>query len=83
VLVTGAFAVAAAIATEAALSFLGLGVQPPVATWGVLLADSREQLGHAWWLVVFPGVALFLAVLSCNLLGEGVRDLLDPRSSPR
>ena len=83
VLVTAAFAVAAAIGTEAALSFLGLGVQPPVATWGVLLAESREQLGQAWWLVVFPGLALFAAVLACNLLGEGVRDLLDPRSPSR
>jgi peptide/nickel transport system permease protein len=81
VLVTAAFAVAAAIGTEAALSFLGLGIQPPAATWGVLLAESREQMGHAWWLVIFPGSALFFAVLACNLVGEGVRDALDPRSS--
>ncbi|HXV76360.1 MAG TPA: ABC transporter permease [Candidatus Polarisedimenticolaceae bacterium] len=83
VLVTAAFAVAAAIGTEAALSFLGLGVRPPEATWGVLLAESREQVGHAWWLVVFPGIALFLAILACNLVGEGTRDLLDPRSTRR
>ena len=76
-------AVAAAIGTEGALSFLGLGVQPPDATWGVLLAESREQMGRAWWLVVFPGIALFLAVLACNLLGEGVRDFLDPRAARR
>jgi peptide/nickel transport system permease protein len=78
VLVTAAFAVGASIGTEAALSFLGLGVQPPVATWGVMLAESREQLERAWWLALFPGIALFLAVLACNLVGEGVRDALDP-----
>jgi peptide/nickel transport system permease protein len=81
VLVTAAFAVAAAIVVEASLSFLGLGIRPPVATWGGLLADAREQVDRAWWLAVFPGVALFLAVLGCSLLGEGVRDYLDPRSS--
>ena len=79
VLVTAAFAVGAAIAMEAALSFLGLGVRPPVATWGGLLADAREQVDRAWWLALFPGFALFLAVLGCNLIGEGVRELLDPR----
>lgn len=79
VLVTAAFAVGAAVAMEAALSFLGLGVRPPVATWGGLLADAREQVDRAWWLALFPGVALFLTVLGCNLIGEGLRDLLDPR----
>jgi len=81
VLVTAAFAVGASVAMEAALSFLGLGVRPPVATWGGLLADAREQVDRAWWLALFPGVALFLAVLGCNLIGEGMRDLLDPRRS--
>jgi peptide/nickel transport system permease protein len=80
VLVTAAFAVGAAIGLEAALSFLGLGVRPPVPTWGGLLAEAREQVDRAWWLAVFPGVALFAALLSCNLLGEGLRDLLDPRA---
>jgi len=80
VLVTAAFAVAGAIAVEASLSFLGLGVRPPVATWGGLLADAREQVDRAWWLALFPGAALFLALLGCNLIGEGLRDLLDPRS---
>jgi peptide/nickel transport system permease protein len=84
VLVTVAFAVGAAVALEAALSFLGLGVRPPVATWGGLLADAREQVDRAWWLALFPGLALFLTVLGCNLVGEGVRDLLDPRArTPR
>lgn len=81
VLVTAAFAVGAAIALEAALSFLGLGVRPPVATWGGLLADAREQVDRAWWLATFPGAALFVTVLGCNLIGEGVRDLLDPRAA--
>jgi peptide/nickel transport system permease protein len=83
VLVTAAFAVGAAIGMEAALSFLGLGVRPPHATWGVLLADSREQIDRAWWLALFPGVALFLAILACTLVGEGLRDVLDPRSQRR
>jgi peptide/nickel transport system permease protein len=83
VLVTAAFAVGAAIGLEAALSFLGLGVRPPHATWGVLLADAREQIDRAWWLATFPGFALFLAILACNLVGEGIRDLLDPRSARR
>jgi len=83
VLVTVAFAVGAAVTLEAALSFLGLGVRPPVATWGGLLADAREHVDRAWWLALFPGTALFLTVLGCNLLGEGVRDLLDPRTTPQ
>jgi peptide/nickel transport system permease protein len=81
VLVTAAFAVGAAIGLEAALSFLGLGVRPPVATWGGLLADAREQVDRAWWLATFPGAALFVTILGCNMVGEGMRDLLDPRAS--
>jgi len=83
VLVTAAFAVGAAIGTEAALSFLGLGVRPPTATWGGLLSEAREHIDRAWWLALWPGVALFLAVLGCNLLGEGLRDHLDPRARRR
>jgi len=79
VLVTAAFTVGAAIALEAALSFLGLGVRPPVPTWGGLLAEAREHVDRAWWLAIYPGAALFMALLSCNLIGEGLRDLLDPR----
>lgn len=81
VLVTGAFTVAAAIVGEAALSFLGLGIAPPLPTWGGLMAEALEQIGGAWWLVLFPGAALFLTVLGCNLVGEGVRDWLDPRKA--
>jgi peptide/nickel transport system permease protein len=83
VLVTAAFTVGAAIGLEAALSFLGLGVRPPVPTWGGLLAEAREHVARAWWLAVYPGLALFAALLGCNLIGEGLRDLLDPRSSVR
>ena len=83
VLVTAAFAVSASIVIEASLSFLGLGVRPPVATWGGLLSDAREQVDRAWWLALYPGTALFVAVLACNLVGEGVRDMLDPRSRGR
>ena len=83
VLVTAAFTVGAAIGLEAALSFLGLGVRPPVATWGGLLADAREHVDRAWWLALFPGAALFATILGCNLIGEGLRDLLDPRRVPR
>jgi peptide/nickel transport system permease protein len=83
VLVTAAFAVGEAVVLEAGLSFLGLGVRPPTATWGGLLADARELVDRAWWLALFPGTALFLTVLGCNLLGEGIRDLLDPRARER
>lgn len=80
VLVTASFAAASAILVEAALSFLGLGVRPPQPTWGGLLSDAREQIAQGWWLAVVPGLALFAAVLGFNLIGEGVRDLLDPRT---
>lgn len=83
VLVTAAFAVGSAISMEAALSFLGLGVRPPVPTWGGLLAEAREQVDRAWWLALFPGAALFAAILGCNLVAEGIRDLLDPRARER
>lgn len=80
VLVTVAFSVANAIAGEAALSFLGLGIDPPGASWGALLGDARSHVGEAWWLVLFPGLALFATVLACNWTGEGVRRRLDPKA---
>ncbi len=83
VLVTAAFTVAGAIALEAALSFLGLGVRPPVPTWGGLLTEAHTHVGRAWWLALFPGAALFAALLACSLLGEGLRDRLDPRAGGR
>src|SRR2546430_16535535 len=68
-----------AILTEAALSFLGLGTQPPTPSWGIMLAMGRGYLEQAPWLGAFPGLAIFLTVLGFNLLGDGIRDALDPR----
>lgn len=79
VLVAATLGVAGAILTESALSFLGLGVQPPTATWGAMLADGKDYLSRAWWLSVYPGLAILITVLSYNLVGEGLRDALDPR----
>ena len=64
---------------ESALSFLGLGVQPPTPTWGWMLADGRNYLATAWWLATLPGLAIMLTVLAVNLLGDWLRDTLDPR----
>jgi peptide/nickel transport system permease protein len=77
--VLATFAVGQAILAEAALSFLGIGVGVSVPTWGNMLADGRAYLGNAWWLATFPGIAISLVVLSINLLGDWVRDVMDPR----
>jgi len=79
VLVSATLGVAGAILTESSLSFLGLGVQPPDASWGNMLMEGKDVLGIAWWLSVFPGLAILVTVLGYNLLGESLRDLLDPR----
>jgi len=79
VLVSATLGVAGAILVESSLSFLGLGVQPPDASWGNMLTDGKEVLGVAWWLSVFPGLAILFTVLGYNLLGESLRDRLDPR----
>ncbi|TFH44473.1 MAG: ABC transporter permease subunit, partial [Lysobacterales bacterium] len=71
--------VGAIIILESALSFLGLGVQPPTVSWGKELSDARAYIQLAWWTTTFPGLALLLVVLSVNLLGDGLRDFLDPR----
>src|SRR6058998_4160290 len=71
-----------AIVIEAALGFLGVGVPPPTPTWGNMLADSITALVPPWWLVLFPGLAITITVLAFNLLGDGIRDTLDPRLSP-
>lgn len=71
-----------AILTEAGLSFLGLGMPPPAPTWGRMLSDSQTYLGQAPWLALLPGGAIALAVLGLNMLGDGLRDLLDPRDNP-
>jgi len=77
-IVLGTLGVASAIITSSALSFLGLGIKPPTPEWGNLLADGREFLQHAWWVAFFPGLAIMLTVFAINLLGDGVRDALDP-----
>ena len=79
VLVSATLGVAGAILTESALSFLGIGVQPPTPSWGNMLIIGKQTLGSAWWLSVFPGLAILITVFGYNLLGEGIRDALDPR----
>jgi len=79
VLVSATLGVAAAVLTESALSFLGIGVQPPTPSWGNILTQGKEVLGVAWWMSVYPGLAILLTVLGYNLLGEGIRDAIDPR----
>jgi peptide/nickel transport system permease protein len=79
VLVAMTLGIPAAILTESGLSFLGLGVQPPFATWGNILNEGKDTIEIAWWLSLYPGLAILFTVLSYNLLGEGIRDALDPR----
>ncbi|MCG3112131.1 MAG: ABC transporter permease [Candidatus Manganitrophus sp. SB1] len=79
VYVAAVLGIAGAILTESALSFLGIGVQPPKASWGSILTAGKDNIEIAWWLSVFPGLAIFITVLGYNLLGEGLRDALDPR----
>lgn len=78
-LVIGTFAMASSIISEASLSFLGLGVPPEIPTWGTMLADGRIYISTAWWLALFPGLSIFVTVLGINLLGDALRDVLDPR----
>ncbi len=79
VMVSATLGVAGAILTESALSFLGLGVQAPTPSWGNILTMGKDNLEIAWWLSVFPGLAILVTVMSYNLLGEGIREAIDPR----
>jgi peptide/nickel transport system permease protein len=79
IIVQTSVSLAFAVLAEAALSFLGLGTQPPNPSWGLMLAEGRGFIDLAWWLAFFPGMAIFLTVLCFNLLGDGLRDVLDPR----
>ncbi len=80
VMVAATFGIASTILIESSLSFLGFGVQPPTPSWGDILSQSRDFIDFAWWLTLIPGVAIFLTITSYNLVGEGLRDALDPRS---
>ena len=79
IVVIATLGIANAIIAGAALSFLGLGAQPPTAEWGLMLSDGRNYLRHAWWISTFPGLAIMITVLAMNLLGDGLRDAIDPR----
>jgi len=78
-IVIGTFAMATAIISEASLSFLGLGVPRNIPTWGSMLADARAHISTSWWMPLFPGLFILMTVLGINLLGDGLRDILDPR----
>ncbi len=81
IIVSSVLGVASAVLVESGLSFLGLGVQPPQASWGNILTDGKEYIQFAWWLSFFPGLAILITVLGYNLFGEGLRDALDPRKA--
>jgi dipeptide transport system permease protein len=79
IIVQGALSFSTAILDAAALGFLGMGAQPPTPEWGTMLAESREFILRAWWVVTFPGLAILVTVLAINLMGDGLRDALDPK----
>jgi dipeptide transport system permease protein len=79
IIVQAALSFSTAILEAAALGFLGVGAQPPTPEWGTMLADSREFVLRAWWVVTFPGLAILITVLAINLMGDGLRDALDPK----
>ncbi|MGE4385626.1 MAG: ABC transporter permease [Endomicrobiaceae bacterium] len=81
IMVFSSLAIGGAILTESSLSFLGLGVQPPMPSWGQILTSGKDYIYIAWWLSVFPGIAILLTVLSFNLLGEAIRDVFDPKEN--
>jgi len=82
VIVAATLGIGDTIVLEAGLSFLGQGIQPPTPSWGTMVADGRNNLLGAWWLSTFPGFAIVITVLSFNLVGDGLRDALDPRHRP-
>ena len=69
-----------AVLTLAALGFIGLGAQPPTPDWGKMISDGRRFLPESWWITAFPGFAIFLTVFAFNILGDGIRDVFDPRA---
>lgn len=83
IIVIGTLGMGGAVLAEAALSFLGLGIRPPFPSWGSMLSDARDQITTAPWISIFPGLAIFATVLGLNLLGDGLRDILDPHARTR
>jgi peptide/nickel transport system permease protein len=81
ILVIGSSQFATMVLLESGLSFLGMGLQPPQPSWGLMLAEGRDYLSNAWWLATVPGLAISVVVLGANLLGDGLRDILDPTAS--
>lgn len=79
IIVQTSISLAFAILTEATLSFLGMGIQPPAPSWGRMIFDAQAWVGQAWWMSVFPGAAIFVTVLAFNLFGDGLRDVMDPK----
>jgi peptide/nickel transport system permease protein len=82
-LVAAALSIANVILLEAALSYLGIGVRPPTASWGTINEDGAERVAELWWLTLFPGLAILVTVFACNALGDALRDAFDPRQRPR
>ena len=83
IIVIGTLGMGGAVLAEAALSFLGLGIRPPFPSWGSMLSDARDKITTAPWISIFPGLAIFMTVLGLNLLGDGLRDILDPQARTR
>ncbi len=83
IIVIGTLGMGGAVLAEASLSFLGLGIRPPYPSWGSMLSDARDQITTAPWVSIFPGLAIFITVLGLNLLGDGLRDILDPQDRAR
>jgi peptide/nickel transport system permease protein len=79
IIVAATLGMGGAVLAAAALSFIGLGSQPPTPEWGRMLSEGRDYLRDAWWISTFPGIAIMLMVLGVNMLGDGLRDVLDPR----
>jgi peptide/nickel transport system permease protein len=82
-LVAATLGVANVILLEAGLSYLGIGVRPPTASWGTIIQDGAERVSDLWWLTLFPGLAILVTVFACNALGDALRDAFDPRQLPR
>jgi ABC-type dipeptide/oligopeptide/nickel transport system permease subunit len=78
-IVAGTLAIGNVILLEAGLSYLGIGVRPPRASWGAIIQEGAERVSDLWWLTVFPGLAILITVFACNALGDALRDALDPR----